>query len=471
MKISDYYLARCNNLDWYNTYYQCGDNGHGSIFKCFSTNYRDLRAFEYYFSKFKKYAGIPRSQWNKKETTGQEVAKQYVVNMVESFLYLSKRNSKNELIYELSSRGKDFEKMLTSGFSDFEKILLTYIYLMNSSFKETPRYLLKQSWNVLQCWANADLTEDQCIELIQKFIVAESDERKVENIFNYDIVWQISFYSDKEFLKLYSIASDEDKNILKTQTIENYSSQKRNDVIAYKYKGTNFTKPMLLNTLLIIYLSKIVKDCQLNDCSYNEFYIDIINGFNKLFAIDQEKILKYIFANENVFKVIFKNATSEEDDFTERYIPAYRVSTTEEIEDLLSEKIDSTSQEGIVKLEVVRSVLKKLAKEKSQYKCALHDINQCNYFTSKEEHKNYLEIHHLVPREFSYNFEDTIEFVENYIPLCPRCHRMIHKAEDRERKNLINYLFNQRKVDLENNNIKITIKDLYDFYKIDKENR
>ena len=27
----------------------------------------------------------------------------------------------------------------------------------------------------------------------------------------------------------------------------------------------------------------------------------------------------------------------------------------------------------------------KLAKEKSQYKCALHDINQCNYFTSKDK--------------------------------------------------------------------------------------
>lgn len=471
MKINNYFLEKSKNTEWYNNYYQCGDAGHGSIFKCFSTNYRDLSAFEYYFRGFKEYSGLPRSQWQKKSTTGQEVAKQYVVNMIESFLYLSKRDVNNELIYELSSRGKDFEDMLNYDFSCNEKNLLIYIYLMNSSFIKTPRYLLKQSWEVLENWSKVGLDAEYCVNLIREFILSTSEERKVETIFNYDIVWFLSFYSDKEFIELFRISSDTEKQELKDKTVKDYISANKSNVLAYKYKSTNFTKPMLLNTLIIIYLSKFVQDSYFSDVSMIEFYTKLVENYSKIYHIDSAKILNFILQKEDIFKVIFKNAISKEDDFTERYIPIYRPKDKKEYEKLFTQKIDATSQEGVEKLEVVRSVLKTLAKEKSQYKCALHDINQCNYFTSKEEHKNYLEIHHLIPREFSYNFEDTIEFVENYVPLCPRCHRMIHKAEDRERKNLINYLFNQRKVELENNKIKITIKDLYDFYKIDKDNR
>lgn len=469
MNIKEYYLEKCKDKDWYNRFYQCGDTGDGAIFKCFSTNYRDLSAFEYYFLEFKKYIGLPRNKWNKKESTGQEVAKQYVVNMVESFLYLSKRNKDNELIYELSSRGEDFDKMLNSDFSQEEKTLLTYIYLMNSSFKNTPRYFLKQSWNVLECWTKSGLNVDKCIEDILNLINNEMAARKVENIFKYDIVWYLSFYTDNEFIKLYNISTSIEKEELKGKTIEDYKLSNKLNVVSYKYKGTNFSKPMLINTLLIIFLSKFVKDSQNEDFSFNEFYESLVANFSKIYTINKEKVLSFILENETIFKIIFKNAISEEDDFTERYIPIYRPEKKEKIEDLLAEKIDATSQEGVAKLEVVRSVLKKLAKEKSQYKCALHDINNCNYFTSKDEHKNYLEIHHLVPREFSYNFEDTIEFVENYIPLCPRCHRMIHKAEDRERIGLINYLFSQRHEELEKHNIHTTLKELYDFYKIDKD--
>lgn len=469
MKIIDYYQERCKNANWYNRYYQCGDVGDGSIFKCFSTNYRDLSSFEYYFSEFKKYINIPRSRWDKKETTGQEVAKQYVVNMVESFLYLSKRNQDNELVYELSSRGKDFDKMLNSGFSQEEKIFLTFIYLMNSSFKRTPRYFLKQSWQVLKAWEDASLNIDKCMQLIVDFF-NNLEDKKVEKIFKLDIVWFLSLYTDKEFIKMYSLSTQAEKQDLQDKTVEDYNNSNKRNVISYKYKGTNFSRPMLINTLLIIYLSKIVKDSQINDLSFNEFYENLTEKFSRLYNFNKTKVLEFIYKNESTFKVIYKNAITEEDDFTERYVPDYRPTTKEEVDDLLNQKIDATSQEGIAKLEVVRSVLKKLAKEKSQYKCALHDINNCNYFTSKEEHKNYLEIHHLVPREFSYNFEDTIEFVENYIPLCPRCHRMIHKAEDRERKGLITYLFSKRHQELEKHHINVTLKELYEFYKIDKQN-
>ena len=473
MKILSYYNDKCLNQEWYDKYFRCGKGNDGSIFKILGTNYRDLSEFESYFNKFKKYEGKPRNTWEKKKTTGQEIAKQYVVNMVDSFLFISKRNNQHELIYELSSRGRDFENMLNNEFSNEEKKLLTIIYLINSAFQKTPRYLLKQSYYVLEQLNKGDYNEELLIGDTISFLLNEQNNKSVANIFDYDIVWNLSFYSDIEFLKLYNISSNEEKRELKDKTKEDYKNANNQNVLSQKYKSTNFQRPTLIDTIIIIYLAKVIKDCQMKGSSFREFYEELIYAYSKIIKINNEKVLNYLFENENIFKVIYKNAISEEDDFTEMAVATYRPKNKneKEIKDLLKEKIDSTSQEGLEKLEIVRSVLKKLAKEKSQYKCALHDLNQCKYFTSKEEHKNYLEIHHLVPREFSYSFEDTIEFVENYVPLCPHCHRMIHKAEDRERITLINQLYAQRKIQLENNNIKITIKDLYDFYKIDKDNQ
>ncbi len=467
MNIKEYYQKRCQQQDWNRKYFKCGENGDGSVFKAFSTNYRNLSAFNYYFDKFKSLANRPRSTWARYQTTGQEIAKQYVVNMVESFLFISQRDDSGDLVYHLTERGKEFDKMLSLNFSKEEQKFLTLIYLVNASFKKTPRYFLKQAYLVMDSWTNAGFTENFLQESMKKFLLEEQAKIKLENIFKYDIVWLLSFYSDKEFLKLYKASSNEEREDLKTLTIDAFNNSNKSNVLAWKFKSTNFSRSTLVDTFIIIYIANIIRKSQTEGISFSEFYNCLTQEYDNIYHINKNNVLKYIFENENVFKIIFKNAISEEDDFTERYIPEYKIRKNIKIP---TEKIDSTSQEGVEKLEAVRAVLKKLAKEKSNYHCALHDINQCRYFTSKEDHKNYLEIHHLVPREFSYNFEDTIEFVENYIPLCPRCHRMIHKAEDRERIGLINYLFSQRNEALLEHNIKVSLNDLYEFYKIDKEN-
>ncbi|MBE7075446.1 MAG: hypothetical protein E7375_00040 [Clostridiales bacterium] len=112
----------------------------------------------------------------------------------------------------------------------------------------------------------------------------------------------------------------------------------------------------------------------------------------------------------------------------------------------------------------------------NQFQKQTTTASKCKYFTSKEENQNYLEIHHLVPREFSYEFDTSIEFVDNYIPLCPHCHRKIHKAVDRERIPMINFLFNIKKDKFKENNLLKTVNDknldiklLHKFYHVNEE--
>jgi ribosomal protein S16 len=471
IKIIDYYNSQCKNSNWFANYYQCGSVGDGAVFKFLSTNYRTISTFEYYFDSFKKYINVPRSNWDKKETTGQEVAKQYVSNLVESFLYSSSRNKDGELIYNLTSRGQEFSAMIDNDFSEEDKRLLIFLFIVNSSFQQTPRYILKTAESVWNLWKEAGLKTNEIKNKIIEFFKSQLSERKIETIFNYDIVWYLSFYTDSSFLKLFSLASIEEKEKLKQSTIEAYKDKYKvkQNVLAWKYKSTNFQKPTLFDTLIMLYVSNSILEMMGTSVDFETFFSRIIEDFSSVISINKEKIFEFIKNNYSVFGIISANATSIEDDFTEKYIPVYRPVKEIKEEDIPTEKIDTTSQEGVEKLEVVRQVLKKLAKEKSSYKCALQDINGCHYFTSKEDNNNYLEIHHLIPREFSYDFEDTIEFVENYVPLCPHCHRMIHKAVDRERKGIITYLFNQRIAELKKHGIDVDIKTLYKFYKIDKD--
>ena len=102
------------------------------------------------------------------------------------------------------------------------------------------------------------------------------------------------------------------------------------------------------------------------------------------------------------------------------------------------------------------------------YKCVLEECEMCKYFTAKENNKNYLEIHHLIPREFANDFDAPIEILSNYVALCPYCHRMLHFAVDRKRIPALFYLLNKRKEELAKHGINIDIDFLKLLYNVEE---
>jgi len=462
MNVKEYYEQQKKNQEWFTRFYSCHKDYDGSMFKFLNTNRRKLLSFEDTFSKFLKYENLPRNKWAVSEKTGQELAKQYVAPMTETLLFSSSRQN-NQLIYTLTARGRAFKAMLENNFSDNEKTLLITLFIINASFNKTPRYIIKKATEVFSSFDKIGITNSILKEVIVEFLKVQ-DNLKIVDIFEYDIVWLKSFYSDENFLKLFSIADNTIKNQLKEIAITGYKQSNKSELLSWKYKGTNFQKATLIDTLTLLYLTLSLESHKENNEAFEAFIQSVVKDFSLAFMIDCKKVLDFIFKHYDMFKIIFENFISNDDDFTEKYITPYKARDVKI--KMPTEKIDTTSKEGIEKLEIVREVLKQLAKEKAQYRCALESLNQCRYFTGREENNNFLEIHHLIPREFSYVFVDTIEFVENYVPLCPHCHRMIHKAVDRERTMLINYLFNQRIKDLKSNTIDIDIKGLYEFYKV-----
>ena len=191
--------------------------------------------------------------------------------------------------------------------------------------------------------------------------------------------------------------------------------------------------------------------------NYIEFFEYALIKYSEIYTnIDNAKILNFIEMHQDVYKLIYEEIFN---------IVQYALNFREdkdikESEINLEEKIDDTDINSVDKYNKVSTILKKLAKTNSNYRCELEDFYGCQYFTSKESHRNYVEVHHLIPRAVGNDFENSIEVVENYVSLCPHCHRLVHLGEDIERKPALHNLYIKRKESLSQKGLEITERKL-----------
>ena len=206
--------------------------------------------------------------------------------------------------------------------------------------------------------------------------------------------------------------------------------------------------------------------------SFDQFIDVAIKSYRELFRANDRELFetndsnlrRFIFdphGNRRVFQIIFCELYNIR-------VPLKDVGkdlTPEEIEKYAV--VDPTDEEGYAQREALSSTLKKLAKQYAGHNCECEIAEGCRYFTAKETGQHYLEIHHFIPREFANDFDTSIEILENYIALCPNCHRKIHLAADGERKHLIRILFDQRESKLQSASLKVKLEKIFEYYKID----
>lgn len=109
--------------------------------------------------------------------------------------------------------------------------------------------------------------------------------------------------------------------------------------------------------------------------------------------------------------------------------------------------------------------ISKIALKKAHFKC---EIDQSHItFVSDASKEFYVESHHLIPMKFQNDFTTSIDTESNIVALCPLCHRKIHLARKKEKKELLKLLYDKRSNLLRDNvGIEITLENLYSFYAI-----
>ena len=76
------------------------------------------------------------------------------------------------------------------------------------------------------------------------------------------------------------------------------------------------------------------------------------------------------------------------------------------------------------------------------FKCE-YDEEHTTFFTKSGI--MFMERHHLIPMEYYFDFDLSIDHHSNIFSLCPNCHRLIHHGADERRSEIIEQLFLSRK--------------------------
>ncbi len=461
-----YYIDKNSIPDWKTKFSGAGQKV--IMYKFKGTNGRYLNSYDVKFREFCSVEGLDRAEWPV-YNNGQQLHKQYTVPMIETKLFYKENNK-----YYKTAKGRVFEKYLDLDLNLDAKWFINYILLMDSTIANKENYLINRSIEINSILTQ-NTSEDFVIKATEDLFIERNLITDPKDLSKYDYLYLNVFYLEPEFLKLYYKSDDKDRDELKKYVYENWNRRNNSDCLSQKFVSTNYSLPELLDDLKIFMFS-----LQMSKIKYTEFE-DTIKTIIHMYALDysvnEQSLYDFIMENKNIFEPILMNVYKIED--------AEDISG-EENEDIVIDptsinvdingladrpepRIDDTTIEGKQQLKNIFTMRKKIAREKSNYRCELEQLNGCKYFTSKTTRHNYIEVHHFVPREFRNNFENSVDVLSNYITLCPHCHRMIHLATDRERVNIIRFIFNQRKDRLEKCGIKVEFEDLLSYYNIDTE--
>lgn len=470
LNIYNYYIEQCKNPNYVEEYQSTSDKMSGKTFWHINVNFRSLYAFIDTFQKFVKYDNKDRTTWEVYSNNEQK-AKHWTVRMQQSKLFRL-----NKGVYALTAKGKaflDFVAILNDPkciITKEEQWIIIYNFVLNAYFNLKPNYIIKRTLEVFEIFKDSNIDPNHVIASFKE-LLRKKDITK-EELFKTDAFWLLTFLKDKDFLSLYKTATIEEKEKLANHVIamsigDRDQIKARNDLISWKFVNSGqYSVNTFLDDVKTLYLTYLVLKKNNTD---SLSLIDNINLImSEIYTIDSKKIKEFIKLHQDVFDVIFDEAILNKNIDTEINNEEETVDTEDEEQEPTGEKLDDTTSKTGHQLRKTSQILKRMAKDRADNRCELESINSCRYFTSKESGKNYLEIHHLIPFEFSNDFEASLEIIDNYVALCPHCHRLIHFGVDRERKGVLTYLYNQRKDALKNKGLNITLKQLFAYYGVNE---
>ncbi len=110
-----------------------------------------------------------------------------------------------------------------------------------------------------------------------------------------------------------------------------------------------------------------------------------------------------------------------------------------------------------------RPGLAKDSMEKAGYLC---ELDQTHFtFVAATTGRNYVEVHHLIPKEYQDEFPDqTLDVQQNIVVLCPTCHRLLHSAERHDKETYLHKLFQLRGEGLRSAGLPVSLRKLFKYY-------
>lgn len=116
---------------------------------------------------------------------------------------------------------------------------------------------------------------------------------------------------------------------------------------------------------------------------------------------------------------------------------------------------------------IAKSVIAKVG-----YKCFISPDDHLT-FTSNATKEQYMEAHHLIPIAYYQliwnKFLKHVDCEQNIVALCPNCRKKIHYGTNKEKKEIIDKIYERKRDSLSEAGIEVSKEELYSFYKVNRE--
>lgn len=438
-----------------------------NFYSFYNTNIRRVGTLEKYIRTFSNLIGKERVTWPVYEKNGEEQDKQKV-SFLEKYEIIIKDSKSNR--YFWTEKGQIlFDLINSEKWKKWEENEKFSLFVLNI-LKENE---VQRTFNIIKLLTNYFSFEIIDFKILERL---SHPKRNILNLINNDLFIFHSFLNFPDFLFLYFNSSEKEKNEFRSFLVLNFKAKNIKDALYKKYKsGGNFTSPTFHEEWQVFYIISNLLRCKKDDFMnasiiFNNFF-DIIKKL-PLSSNNFISLLNFIKKNSELYLKLFKNAfikimeNNKNKIFKEKNLEnfslkEFRVS----LEDKPEEKIDISYEYGRKKIQARFLYMKPFIREQASYKCSLEKIRNCSYFTSKKTNKNYLEIHHLIPKSHSDSFTSSIEVSANYVALCANCHRLVHQAIKVEREKVLKTLFEERKERLKKCNLIIEeVNTLFNMY-------
>ena len=465
MSLLTIYKEKNEDLVWKEKFFSSAKGKKGKVFECINTNFRSLSSYRSHFKSFDPIAETERSEWVRSPGHNQEVDKQRVVPLREAKFFQRKVKQNvisgvDPFVYKRTAKGDSYKRFIESNIEGNEGWVIDFLYLLDGIYENHPNHIANKTEEILNIFNSINFQNQDLDELFGQAI----ETGNMNELLKKDLFYILSFYDDIEFLEIYLSASEEEKKEMHDYIIKNRNEKNKECCISHKTETAGiYPYGTAIDEIKIFYFTNLLLDSK--SLNVETSLINFLQKYKEILNINIDNVISYLKEEHKVIDSVLLEVFEIEDDLPE--IDGIR--RDEVLEDEEPEPfIDSTTKEGKTEMGKIFAKKKKFVIEMSGYKCALSKYRTCDnhYFRSKKTEKNYVEVHHLIPRAVSNLFEYSIEVTPNYVVLCPGCHSLIHKAVDIERKRFIMKLISERKEKLAVLKIDIELDELYKYYDI-----
>jgi len=214
MQLLETYIARNKDSVWFEQFSSLAKENYGRLFEYTNTNFRYQSSFFSQFKTFEEVEGKERSTWET-VASGQEKHKQHVINMLASKLFRRDPKGGEEeknYIYRKTEKGKLYKTFLEDKrFSDNEKWILNYIFLLNGYYTGQRGYIIKRTVWLAEIFTSLGVERK---DLAKRVAEAIGQSYTLQELLRKDFFYLHSFFADAEFLELYLHSSSEEREEL-----------------------------------------------------------------------------------------------------------------------------------------------------------------------------------------------------------------------------------------------------------------